>query len=401
MASFAETAVIVGTGGRTPIAALKEVTRVVGTDDDLAVNSWLIHQFMVSTAQRGNAASIPSVEPDASWLEWRGTLARAAISLDLGRGIDSDALHALCRNISRYLRLTGNAVCLRRTNGISADPDNQVIWGVRAEWRDVQPGTSYSSNLNLDFTAWTSPNGQPAFTHRRPSTNEVEEAEEAEKAEVKPLNDDDDDNGSTASTMVACKYCDQVISAERVGRHVRARHNDLVDIPAILTKTIQRRGTAGISSRDLMPTVANLVGTTIFTSLWVNKMLRPLVDDGVLSITKYWGGDYRYRYTGVPETQPSQSMASAPAPAPLAPPGITPATALPAPASPVTPMSQPATSAVSTVDNPLERILRAHEAILTATEEISAAITPLMNENRELRARLRKLREAMSAAGDI
>jgi hypothetical protein len=264
-------------------------------DKDLKATSWLVHQFMLEEARRREERVIPGAEEGTEWIEWHGTLSSILAALHLASRDDELQLRTVRRNVSHWLRNLGNAVCLHRTNGLSADPAKDTLWAVRADFREVPmpPGlpimsmiTTAPSSRHAQLEEWHQPAPPP------------EPAPPGDRAEVTaaPL---------VESGRIACRYCsNRDFQRTYIARHVFKEHANATDL---LLDAIRQRGK--VLSTDLLDLLVQATFGGAVSTGFVTDALREPTQRGVIYTVKGWAGQFWYVWAATtPASDPDRPI---------------------------------------------------------------------------------------------
>lgn len=275
MPSFSELATVAGTGesGRQAVKAALE-GKTFKNNDELLVNTWLVHQFMLGDAQRGDSKPVPGAEEGATWVTWHGNLSDAMADLQLDgtrQGAAYEDVKRSRQDISACLRRYGNAVCLLRA-GRSGRRQGRSVWMVRTDFRErVAPEdipalrmymTSDKKIVMHDVKPVTSP-----ATPKTPG--------------VKP-----------GQQKTECKYCGRHTAPSYMTSHVFRMHANPREL---ISEALRQRGE--IPTHDVRDLLQDIIGPgfTVKQSL-VSTVLGPLNRDpnSPVNVRNGWGNAIWY-----------------------------------------------------------------------------------------------------------
>lgn len=247
---------------------------------NLQTTAWLVHRMMLGQAQRAGERQIPGAEDGAVWYEWHGTLSGVLVKLQLAQHNDETQLRSVRRSVSGWLRTTGNAYCLHRTNGQpNANPSKETLWAVRAEFRET-PAPADLPVLQLITLPARPAAAQP-----------VAEAEVAPAAV--PAGSAAPAAAPAAAQRMRCPHCAQDCALTFITRHVFTAH---IDPRPLLLDAVQQRGK--ILSTELATLLSGAALNAPVTTDYVNSILRAAVSQGVIYTKKEWGGKFWYCWLG-------------------------------------------------------------------------------------------------------
>jgi ribosomal protein S14 len=273
MPKFTELARIASSGEKT---LDKRIHMAADGDGDLKVTAWLVHQYMLSQADKGEAPEIDGAEAGAAWVRYTGSLSSVLRQLQLGGG-DESAFTSLRRMVGEHLRYFGNAICLR--NGRGTQAENMPIWAVRREFREVP-----------------APEELPVFELARGAGNGKRHA--AELLAPSPP--------SPAEEQTTCQFCGIPRAKMMLARHVFREHIDAVEL---LITAIRNRDGAHVQTTDLAKLMVDTAGPgAVVTTGYVNKFLagHPQLERG-----RGFAGDYWYAWASGTEASRKAAPATA------------------------------------------------------------------------------------------
>jgi hypothetical protein len=374
MPKFQDIAVVAGTGKSA--GRVREALEG-GADSDIAVNAWLAFEAVLTAAQRDHAEEIPDVEDGMPWLRWHGSL--ATVLRDLGM-INRDFSKENAedgntrRTVNAYLKRTGNAICVYRTNGLGGA---KPIWAVRSTFRETPV-----KHGQINMKALGKSPGEPGAQHPN---------------DILPVK------------RMRCIECTRFVSVDYALRHMSQLHG--LDPQRLVFEAIKQRHTH-VRSSELAQLLSDACGGGVISTAYINKMLKPHADNPAspITITRPFG-DFWYNWDEsitvitpiTPITPDVTPLPPAAEPTPAAP-AATVAVFTPTPPS----QNGSATPAKSTAPDvrlgvlalAFERVEEAIQVVYNSLDEAKMAAEEIAAENQELRGYRERVKSLLAGAAE-
>jgi len=412
MTSFKDLAVVAGTGERGSALVSAVNGRAVpkaGTDDgeELKTSAWLVHEYMLGKARAAGSQEIPGAEPEAVWYAWLGSMTAAIYALELGPASGSDNGNdkaSFRRSVNRWLRATGNAVCLRsshRQPGMPKGEFIQPLWAIRAEFRETPapaglPVFRFQASSAGVVSLLQQVSGKPR--ERRAAGPAPAPAHASASAPASRTGPPQADGVAISVTpsgkltagqrdgQIECSRCGNAYAASHLARHFFSQH---ASASAIATAAVQQRGS--MTSGSLMQLLSAASGGAAVASYAVRTALAAAIDAGDITAHRGSGSGSPLTYSWARSSDAAGSAAPA---AVTSPPPVQPAASQPAEAAPEPePESEPEREtepepAVMAEPAGSDEAVSVEDALASVEEAVSKArfaIAATLRENRSLR----------------